>query len=157
MNNLNNNINFTARMDISKITMNKNRWNNIAKLFEQRTQKYPNDTFYMEDLANGISGYNINPKTGSEICANIFGLEFDRLMNMSDTRIVAKFKKMLDISAKQQKIYNATNQYLDKIEKITKNRNEDTKIWDIVVDIANNETKKLQSQDSFLKDVDIMF
>ena len=105
MDNINNNINFTARMDVSKLTMNKARWAKIAEVFEQKTAKYPNDTFYMEDIANGISAYNVNTKTGNEICANIFGVEFDRLTNMSDSQIVSKFKKMLDISAKKQKIY----------------------------------------------------
>ena len=73
--------------------MNKARWAKIAEQFEQKTSKYPNDTFYMEDIANGINAYNINSKTGNEISANIFGVEFDRLMNMTDSQIVSKFKK----------------------------------------------------------------
>ena len=93
MNDINNNVNFTARMDIRKVTMNKARWAKIAEKFEQKTSKYPNDTFYMEDIANGINAYNINSKTGNEISANIFGVEFDRLMNMTDSQIVSKFKK----------------------------------------------------------------
>lgn len=158
MESINNNINFTARMDLSKVTMNKTRWTKIAELFEQKTAKYPNDTFYMEDIATGINGYNVNSKTGNEICANIFGLEFDKLMNMPDSKIVSKFKKMLDIAAHKQKIYDATNQYTEKLSKIIKHHeHSDMKIWDEAVDIADKEAKALQNKDKFLKDIDIMF
>lgn len=157
MNNINNNVNFTARMDVSKVTMNKARWTKIAELFEQKTAKYPNDTFYMEDIANGISAYNVNSKTGNEISANIFGVEFDRLTNMSDSQIISKFKKMLDISAHKQKIYDATTEYTEKLFKITKESVSDSKIWDEAVSIADKEAKAMQNKDSFLKDVDILF
>ena len=160
MNNINNNVNFTARMDISRVTMNKNRWQNIAALFEQKTQKYPNDTFFMEDLPNGINCWNYNNKTTEEICASIEGVEFDRLLNMSDNTIVSKFKKMLDISYHKQRIYDATNKYLEKLSKISKNSEQsdiDTKIWDQVVDIATMDAEDLQNKDKFLKDIDILF
>lgn len=157
MNNINNNVNFTARMDLSKVTMNKARWENIANLFEQKTAKYPHDTFQLEDIANGIGGYNVNSKTGQEICANIFGVEFDKLMNMPDSKIVSKFKKMLNISAQKQKIYDATMQYENKLAKITKKDVNDIEIWDKAVDIADKEAKAMQSKDSFLRDIDIMF
>lgn len=157
MNDINNNVNFTARMDIRKVTMNKTRWAKIAEQFEQKTSKYPNDTFYMEDIANGINAYNINSKTGNEISANIFGVEFDRLMNMTDSQIVSKFKKMLNISAHKQRIYDATNDYTKKLFKITKEAASDMKIWDEAVSIANKEAKAMQKKDSFLKDVDILF
>lgn len=157
MNDINNNVNFTARMDIRKVTMNKARWAKIAEAFEQKTSKYPNDTFYMEDIANGINAYNINSKTGNEISANIFGVEFDRLMNMTDSQIVSKFKKMLNISAHKQRIYDATTDYTKKLFKLTKEAASDMKIWDEAVSIANKEAKAMQNNDSFLKDVDILF
>ena len=157
MNNINNNVNFTARMDLKKVSINKAKWENIATLFEQKTAKYPNDTFYMEDLANGISGYNINSKTGQETSVNIFGVEFDKLMNMPDSKIVAKFKKILDISNHKQQIFNATEQYTKKLFNISNNPIEDTKIWNTAVEIADKEAKTLQQKDSFLCDIDIMF
>jgi len=38
-----NNVNFQAKLDVSKIKYSKERWQNIAKLFEKNTKKYPND------------------------------------------------------------------------------------------------------------------
>ncbi|MDE6139232.1 MAG: hypothetical protein K2F57_07155 [Candidatus Gastranaerophilales bacterium] len=157
MDNINTNVNFTARMNINKVTINKARWAKIAEVFEQKTAKYPNDTFYMEDITTGISAYNINSKTGNEICANIFGIEFDKLMNMSDSKIASKFKKILDITAHKQRIYDATTEYTKKIFKLTKEPANDSIIWDEAVKIATNEAKSMLNKDSFLKDVDILF
>ncbi len=156
-NNINNNVNFTARMDLSRVTMNKARWENIASLFEQKTTKYPHDTFQLEDIANGIGGYNVNSNTGEEICVNIFGVEFDKLMNMADSKIVSKFKKMLEISAHKQKIYDATTQYENKLAKITKENVDYIEIWDKAVDIADKEANIMKDKDSFLRNIDIMF
>lgn len=157
MNNINNNVNFTARMDLSKVTMNKERWQKIATLFEQKTQKYPNDTFYMEDLANGINAYNVNSKTGQEISVEVNGVELDKLLNMPDSKIVSKFKKMLNISAHKQKIYDATTKYTEKLFKLTKNGTSDMGIWDEAVNIASKEAKAMQAKDKFLNDIDILF
>lgn len=160
MNNINNNVNFTARMDVSQITMNKSRWQKIATLFEKETQKYPNDEFRMRDLPNGVGGYNYNPQTYDEISVNVEGVEFDRLLNMDDNVIVSKFKKILDIGAKKRQIYNETDKFIKKLSKIVKKTGIDdieNKIWDNSVDIAVAETKTLQNKDKFLKDIEILY
>ena len=64
MSKINNNVNFQARMDLKGIKINKSRWENIATIFEQKTQKYPNDTFYIENTPNRINIYNYNKTTG---------------------------------------------------------------------------------------------
>ncbi len=38
MSKINNNVNFQARMDLKGIKINKSRWENIATIFEQKTQ-----------------------------------------------------------------------------------------------------------------------
>ena len=35
----NNHQNFTARLDLTNIKLNKTRWKNISKMFEDKTQK----------------------------------------------------------------------------------------------------------------------
>ena len=47
-----NSINFTATMDVSEVRNNKERWENVAKIFEQKTQKYE-DTFTLSALDDG--------------------------------------------------------------------------------------------------------
>jgi len=47
-----NNSTFQAKMDISGINRNKAKWKKIATIFEQKTKKYPNDTFVIMDEPN---------------------------------------------------------------------------------------------------------
>ena len=42
MTQINNNINFTARMDVSKV-LGKQRWKNVSKKFSHITKDYPKD------------------------------------------------------------------------------------------------------------------
>ena len=36
----NNRQNFTARLDLANIKLNKNRWDNISKMFAEKTQEF---------------------------------------------------------------------------------------------------------------------
>jgi len=156
MSKINNNVNFQARMDLKGIKINKSRWENIATIFEQKTQKYPNDTFYIENTPNRINIYNYNKTTGEDFSVDINGETFDRLLNMKDDSIAQKFKKILDISSRKEKIFDITYQYVEKLSKVTKNSELDKmKIWNESENIANQEAKAMQNKDKFLKDVDI--
>lgn len=156
MSKINNNVNFQARMDLKGIKINKSRWENIGTIFEQKTQKYPNDTFYIENTPNRINIYNYNKTTGEDFSVDINGETFDRLLNMKDDSIAQKFKKILDISSRKEKIFDITYQYVEKLSKVTKNSELDKmKIWNESENIANQEAKAMQNKDKFLKDVDI--
>lgn len=156
MSKINNNVNFQARMDLKGIKINKSRWENIATIFEQKTQKYPNDTFYIENTPNRINIYNYNKTTGEDFSVDINGETFDKLLNMKDDSIAQKFKKILDISSRKEKIFDITYQYVEKLSKVTKNSELDKmKIWNESENIANQEAKAMQNKDKFLKDVDI--
>ena len=156
MSKINNNVNFQARMDLKGIKINKSRWENIATIFEQKTQKYPNDTFYIENTPNRINIYNYNKTTGEDFSVDINGETFDKLLNMKDDSIAQKFKKILDISSRKEKIFDITYHYVEKLSKVTKNSELDKmKIWNESENIANQEAKAMQNKDKFLKDVDI--
>ena len=156
MSKINNNVNLKARMDLKVIKINKSRWENIENIFEQKTQKYPNDTFYIENTPNRINIYNYNKTTGEDFSVDINGETFDRLLNMKDDSIAQKFKKILDISSRKEKIFDITYQYVEKLSKVTKNSELDKmKIWNESENIANQEAKAMQNKDKFLKDVDI--
>ena len=53
-----NNVNFQAKLDISKVKGSKQRWQNIARLFEEKTKRYPNDTLILGGSFN--HGFNVN-------------------------------------------------------------------------------------------------
>lgn len=157
MNDINNNVNFTARMDVKQV-LDTQRWKNISKIFRQTTKEYPHDTFHLTEYLDRIEAIGINSKTGNEIEAQ-FNLEnIAKLMEMSDEKIAEKFKRMLDISAHKQRIYDATKAYTEKLSQLTKKDfSEDMDILDQATKIANKETKSMQNKDSFLKDIDILF
>ena len=43
-----NSVNFQAKLDISKVKGSKQRWQNIARLFEEKTKRYPNDALILD-------------------------------------------------------------------------------------------------------------
>lgn len=126
------------------------------QLYLSKNTKYPNDTFYIENTPNRINIYNYNKTTGEDFSVDINGETFDKLLNMKDDSIAQKFKKILDISSRKEKIFDITYQYVEKLSKVTKNSELDKmKIWNESENIANQEAKAMQNKDKFLKDVDI--
>lgn len=157
MNDINNNVNFTARMDVKQV-LDTQRWKNISKIFRQTTKEYPHDTFRLTEYIDRIEANGINSKTGNEIEVQFNFENIAKLMEMSDEKIAEKFKKMLDISAHKQRIYDATKAYTERLSQLTeKDFSEDMDILDKATKIANKETKSMQNKDSFLKDIDILF
>ena len=157
MNDINNNVNFTARMDVKQV-LDTQRWKNISKIFRQTTKEYPHDTFHLTEYADRIEASGINSKTGNEIEAQFNFENMAKLMEMTDEKIAEQFKKILDITSHKQKIYDATKKYTEKLSQLTeKDFSEDMNIWENATKIATNEAKSMQNKDSFLKDIDILF
>lgn len=52
----NNRQNFTARLDLANIKLNKNRWDNISKLFAEKTQEI-SYTFKLSDSGRQLDVY----------------------------------------------------------------------------------------------------
>lgn len=155
-----NHISFGARMDLSGIKKNENRWNNVAKIFEQKTSEYPNDVFELQEHEEGLSAYALNLDTAEEITVDFNKENVADLMKMSDKSIASKFKKLLDISAQKGKVYKATNEFIEKLNSIYKNDNIDEleeNIRDIVVDKAERNADIAKEKDGFLRELDIMF
>lgn len=157
MNNINNPIYFTARMNTNKVTFNEKRWQKIASLFETKTPSYPNDTFYMTELPNGISAYNLNKKNGEEFSVDFVGSAYDRLMNLKDEQIVSKFKKLLKISHKNTKIYEKTQKFINSINKKDTGNLDELALWDLVVNKTSKDNQKIIDKDPILKHADILY
>lgn len=155
-----NRISFGARMDLSGIKKNENRWNNVAKIFEQKTSEYPKDVFELQEHEEGLSAYGLNLDTSEEIIADLSNESVADLMKLSDKTIALKFKKLLGISAQKGNAYKATNEFLEKLNSIYKNDNIDEleeNIWDIVIDKAERNADIAKEKDSFLRELDIRF
>jgi len=100
MNSINptNNVNFNARLKIGTLKTDKARWENIAKIFEEKTAKqYPNDWFVLEStgkkrgmrISDGEA--ELNNGDGCIMDERLY----DKLMKLSDDKIAGKFKKLM--------------------------------------------------------------
>ena len=105
-------VNFTAKMDISSIKNNTNRWVNIAKTFEKHTREYPFDTFKVSETQNGIDILNINSKTKQDALVNFEKENLKELLSITDIAIVQRFKNLLSLFEKRDKCYEKTQKYL---------------------------------------------
>ena len=157
MTQINNNINFTARMDVSKV-LEKQRWKNVSKKFSHITKDYPKDKVYIVEYNEGINAEIINSKNGDEIEARFSLEDIENLMKMSDEKIAEQFKKILDINKVKNAVYQATTKYVTAIEKaLSKDEIDSIPIWDNATNIAQQEAQNLQKQDSFLQNLDILW
>lgn len=101
--NITNQIAFTAKMDVSRVKNNKERWQNIAKIFEEQTQQYPDDVFYVSDNDKGEISFDADTSvrtsgTGlnfEEHIGKITAENKEKLYRRADKTIANKFAKLL--------------------------------------------------------------
>lgn len=145
-------INFTARMDITGIKTNTNRWKNIAKAFETETKDFPFDTFKATETSKGLDFLNINSKTKQDALVDFDRENLKELLNHTDKAIVQKFKKLLSLFQKRDKCYEKTSKYLE-----TKRLNQtsspafEDRIWDSAVNKIQKQKNKIAKSDPVLK------
>ncbi len=146
-------VNFTARMDISSIKNDENRWRNIAKTFEKQTTDYPFDTFKVSETAKGVDILNVNSKTKQDALVNVEGESFNALLSLTDNAIVHRFKKLLSLFEKRDKCYDKTQKYLaNERLKQTSNPVFEDKVWDSAVNKIQKEKNKITKSDNVLKE-----
>lgn len=89
----NNNVSFQARLDISKVTTNKERWKEIATIVPQFTKKSPDGVIKVVESAEGISIAaidNIKKNSNSMIEALFFCKTMDDTFAIYDNNVIAK-------------------------------------------------------------------
>jgi len=119
-NKIHNNVNFTARLDISKLKLDKDHWGRIAEEFKLKTPDYPDDVFVLKNDEDSLTIVNTNPEFGTKPWFMILGEGFERLLKLADSEVVDKFRKLLFISKKggevqkeSEKTLNSLLSYLD--------------------------------------------
>ncbi len=149
-------VNFTAKMDVTSIKNNTNRWVNIAKTFEKHTQEYPFDTFKVSETTNGIDILNVNSKTKQDALINFEKENLKELLSFTDNAIVQRFKKLLSLFEKRDKCYEKTQKYLENERlKQTSSPVFEDKVWDSAVDKIQKEKNKITKSDEVLKNTKI--
>lgn len=154
INNINNNrnINFTARMDISKVK-NKAEWKEISKLFAEKTPRTPLTRIEIEEFNDGTMQAYCT-RSSEEISLRFSKKKLNELLLMPKEKVVSLFKKVTNLIERNEKIYKNTQRFIDttNIEVPVK---ESEKIWDAVVSSVKLDTVKTLGKDKFLGSIDI--
>lgn len=113
----NNNINFTAHLDLTKVKLERNRWKNVAKMFEDKTQKdlY---TFQLSDSNRQLDVYAF-PDALDEVehSCTLSKESTKKLMEASDEKITQKLIKLLNIFKHQDNTRMTAIEFLKKLHK----------------------------------------
>lgn len=113
----NNNINFTARLDLSNVKIEKNRWKNVAKMFEDKTKETPY-TFELSDRGKQLEIYAFSEALDDvEHCCTLSKDGTKRLMEASDEKITQKLIKLLNIFNHQDNTRMRAVEFLNTLEK----------------------------------------
>lgn len=114
-NKIRNDVNFTARLDLSKLKINKERWERIGESFNLRTPDFPNDVFVLRGDADSLTLTNTNPEYTVKPMFMIFDEGFERLQKISDSEVIDKLRKLLHISKKAGEVQKESENALNKL------------------------------------------
>lgn len=117
-NNLNCNVNFTARLDLTNIKNNRKVWKNVAQIFEDKTQKIPYE-FQLSDSNNCVDIYALSDNTLEDIehCCTLSKESTKKLMSYPAEKISQKLVKLLNVFKHQDKTRYTALDFLKKLEK----------------------------------------
>lgn len=166
-NNYNNNVNFTARLDLKHVTKNKRMWNEVAQMFEAKTEKTPY-TFSI-DVSDGvidIYATNSTRLTDMEHSCTFSKEGTKKFMALTPEKKVNKLAKLLNIFKRYDKTTNTGLECLEKLEKqdkfgtLTTSEKGDVSFFDrvlwAVTDKAQADRSIAASKDPIFKDADFL-
>ncbi|MBR6126959.1 hypothetical protein IKQ21_04665 [bacterium] len=115
----NNQINFSAKLILDKSMAKNPKWQNVAKLFEEKTKSSPNEIlkFSMRDLEYDITHDSLTCNNDHGICFTDDGL--NKLSAMKDTNIIEILKKILVICKERAAISEMIDRFIEQLCKRT--------------------------------------
>ena len=152
MNTINNQPNFTARLDINKL--NGKRWQNIAQIFAWKTMKYPKDTFVLTPHENGdMTIHQVFPGSNINYHSKLRKRQTENLLKNSDETIDESFVRLLETVKFHHRKIQHTNKFLNAIQLDSNEKDTDfsTKIWEIVFEKYSKDIEKSLSTDPLLR------
>lgn len=164
MNNVQNTpINFTAKLDVRHIKYNRERWENIAKIFEENTKKIK-DEFELSERSSFPLDYppvlhldaftSKEQKFLNEHCADTQGEHMKSFYENSDETIAKKLEKLLRIFRREDTDKEIAKDFLTKIQKNDKHNDAtgfNERFWDVMIDKLEVDTRLSLDKDPILK------
>ena len=153
--NCRNNISFGAKLNIKSMKTDKDRWKNIAKIFENKTSDYPNAKFGINGrpgthlLMGVLSKDNLYNWLSGQLSAEAY----KKLMTLPDIAVAEKLKAVFHfLKYKEKMIFNGekfaqqagffSSKAPDKI---------DEQLMKLVYDMINSTKQKYLDKDSLFK------
>ena len=154
MDSTNNNINFTAKLNIKELKGNKERWAKIAQEFQSQTKKYPKEEFsisdgdYYIDFARTKNGKQVRGSAWSCMERQLF----EKLEQLSDSELVNKLKRLFNIQRNIDNMEKDTVDFFYKygLDKSNVPEKAETNLWNAMFDGKDALIERHLKNDKFL-------
>ena len=137
-----NSISFQAKLDVSRVKGSKQRWQNIAKMFEEKTKRYANDVVVLDGSFK--SGVDINLLDEGLLSfeeAVLNKKAMTKLKNMSDVDIVKNITDTFKFLKKERANITKCNKFAEQfnLENLDKKRGTslEEKFFDLMAEISS--------------------
>ncbi len=144
-----NNVNFTARLNLKKFDLSPKKNKNITRIFEQRTRKFPNDVFEVNQVTDNDIEMFLTFKNRKDIeIAEI--KNFQELFQQPDKIVAKKLETFFYILKKE-------NEMIPSLQKIGKSMPEEKYMdfWKLTTEAQDITRKNIVANDPILKNIEI--
>ena len=155
MNNITNNysnVNFQAKLDISRIKGSSGRWKEVAAKFEELTGKTQDYTFKGYDSFESGLAFDLVDKHNvvhTDCCFSEKGSQ--KLAELTNSEIAQKLSKIFDLLKKHTEIENQAAAEYNKKNIVNASMETENKFWQNVTRQMNEVTDEIIGDDEFLK------
>ena len=131
--------NFKAQLDVSNMVGCKKRWQYIAKVFEERTKSYPNDTL---TISGGFTkGFDFSLRNNSDCSEHLARIEKGLSSRLSAVENVY-ISKILESVLKILKIKQESDKSFNRIVREMKLNNTDEEIYITLKELVDKQKNK---------------
>ena len=150
--NNNNNVDFQARLDVSKLRGSRQRWANIAKIFEEKTAQHGGSlNLHDGSFSSGMFFTN----NGNAFDGVIYDKGSKKLKSLPDVAIAEKLKRIFLAMKKQDKMSTLANEFFSQTSHVMPRQN--TTFWDSVASIIKQAKQNVVGKDRFFNENNILF
>jgi len=150
----NSNLNFNGKLSIKAMQTEIPYWKNVAALLEAETTDCPKDIFKLSEDAEGI--LLETSRKGSDKKYTFFWDNPLDLLQYSDSNLAKKFAKFMKIFSKENEIYEATTDYLKRVEPyMSKSELEklEEQTWEYAAGLGYKTSREIGADELFKKAV----
>ena len=159
MDKINNNVNFTARMDVSRVLGKQSeRWKKISEIFADKTFESPMETFYLEGFTEDKLELRTLNRANSRTHGGKFCKELvEYIHELSDEAIAEKFSLLHKFFKQKDYLYDETSKYLREIGSTMSPAEyfkTESLLWNTTKEIAQNKLLRRAHFDEVLANID---